>query len=319
MEREQVRIDITERDMASTRGKLRRAKALRNALRQEAPGASVDGKHVESKDERGDKDAKHVPSKDQRGAVDAKRTGKHVERREPMTHGAGSAATGAPKARQIRARTRAVATRAVAHEEGAEVAQARSAEVAQVAQAQHSSESTAKMPPDMTRQMAADSTERTAHAKQEEREEKEERRTQRGLAKAKAKVLQLKEAERAFATGVDAIGVPAVAEAEDRHESLDEGGSPAREMELGVWRTRRLPLPCLCLCALCLCAKKGMRATPPAFTPVVHRRRRLHLCRAAGTARGKRCFGLLRRPKHRFFSHSVGFRLLHGGQMQGAA
>jgi len=244
MEREQVRIDITERDMASTRAKLRRAKALRDALRQEVAGTSVDGKHVASKDERGD--------------VDGMRAGKHVKRGARLAHGAGAAATGASKARRTRASMRAVATRAVPRQQVAPVAPHPVPHPPVKAHAHHSSERNAEMAAHRTSKVAADSTRKTPPENKEEKD-------QRGLPKA----LQEKEAERALATAVDAIGVPAEVEAEDRHVSLDEGGSPAREMELGVCAARRMPLQCLCLCT-----KNSMSATPPSLSPAVHRRRR---------------------------------------------
>ena len=258
MEREQVRIDITERDMASTRAKLRRAKALRDALRQEVAGTSVDGKHVASKDERGD--------------VDGMRAGKHVKRGARLAHGAGAAATGASKARRTRASMRAVATRAVPRQQVAPVAPHPVPHPPVKAHAHHSSERNAEMAAHRTSKVAADSTRKAADSTRKAADsnrktppENKEEKDQRGLPKA----LQEKEAERALATAVDAIGVPAEVEAEDRHVSLDEGGSPAREMELGVCAARRMPLQCLCLCT-----KNSMSATPPSLSPAVHRRRR---------------------------------------------
>ena len=220
-----------------------------------------------SKDQRGDVDGKHVASADERRDVDGMRAGKNVKGAARLVHAAGAAATGAPKASRTRGRMRAVATRAVVRQEVArqEVARQQVAPVAahpvprlQVeAHAKHSSErnaemaahGTSKMPADSTRKAAdstrkaADSTRKAADSTRKTPQENKEEKDQRGLLKA----LQEKEAERALATAVDAIGIPAGVEAEDRHVSLDEGGSPAREMELGVWGTRRLPVQCLCL------------------------------------------------------------------------
>ncbi len=229
MEREEVRIDIAKRDMASTRAKLRRAKELRSALRQEgAPlqrtgvaKAAPDGGPQVSAAVPERRAAEARPGQTRHGAHVAVPP-RHAQSKTPATRPQTSSPTpsalaGAPADKKQDARDAGPVRAPAAPQPKPSPLQTR--QTAHVG-ARNS---------DAVRQHAA---EHAVHAY--------------GSTSSTAEEGREHAAARAFAQAADSIGIgvpnaQAVGEAgerrgnaQTRQVSLAEGGSPAREMELGV-------------------------------------------------------------------------------------
>ena len=254
MEREQVRIDIAKRDIASTRAKLRRAKALHSALRHEgAPlertgvaKAAADGGPEVWPAVAGRRGAE-TPPRQTRHAAHVAVPPRRAQRKTPATARLPPLAS-SPRASSPIPPSLAGAS-ADKKQEAREGGRARAATAAQpkasaAAQPKASAAAQPQPSPLQASQIRASTSDGV-------REDAAEDAVHGHGSTSTAQGARGQAAARAFARAVDGIGAPharAVAEVQARQVSLDEGGWPAREMELGVCplvraRHRRLPLP----------------------------------------------------------------------------
>ena len=241
MEREQVRIDIAKRDIASTRAKLRRAKALHSALRHEgAPlertgvaKAAADGGPEVWPAVAGRRGAE-TPPRQTRHAAHVAVPPRRAQRKTPAT------ARLPPRASSPIPPSLAGAS-ADKKQEAREGGRARAATAAQPKASAADQPQPSPLQASQIRASTSDGV----------REDAAEDAVHGHGSTSTAQGARGQAAARAFARAVDGIGAPharAVAEVQARQVSLDEGGWPAREMELGVCplvraRHRRLPLP----------------------------------------------------------------------------
>jgi len=241
MEREQVRIDIAKRDIASTRAKLRRAKALHSALRHEgAPlertgvaKAAADGGPEVWPAVAGRRGAE-TPPRQTRHAAHVAVPPRRAQRKTPAT------ARLPPRASSPIPPSLAGAS-ADKKQEAREGGRARAATAAQPKASAAAQPQPSPLQASQIRASTSDGV----------REDAAEDAVHGHGSTSTAQGARGQAAARAFARAVDGIGAPharAVAEVQARQVSLDEGGWPAREMELGVCplvraRHRRLPLP----------------------------------------------------------------------------